>query len=37
MASYIGEGRLDSPLHTLEESVAVVALIEDIRNQIIGA
>ncbi len=32
MASYIGEGRLESPLHTLKETVAVVALVEDIRH-----
>jgi predicted dehydrogenase len=33
-ASYVGEGRLESPVHTHEETVAVMATIDEARRQI---
>ena len=36
VASYVGEGRTESPLHGLDETVAVVALLENVRDQIIA-
>lgn len=34
LASYVGEGRLESPIHSLDETIAVLATIEDIRAQL---
>lgn len=37
LASYVGEGRTESPLHSLDETIAIVALIEKVRGQILAA
>ena len=36
-ASYVGEGRTESPLHGLEETVAVLATIDEARRQVLSA
>lgn len=34
LAGYVGQGRLESPLHPLAETVSVLATIEEIRSQL---
>ncbi|MCI2959476.1 Gfo/Idh/MocA family oxidoreductase [Agromyces atrinae] len=34
LARYIGEGRTESPLHTLDETVAILATIDEARRQL---
>jgi predicted dehydrogenase len=34
MATFIGEGRIESPLHTLDETVSILETIDEIRRQI---
>jgi predicted dehydrogenase len=33
-ATYVGEGRTESPLHTLDESISILATIDDARAQL---
>jgi predicted dehydrogenase len=33
-ASYVGEGRTESPLHTLDETVSILRIIDDARSQL---
>jgi hypothetical protein len=34
LASYVGEGRTESAVHTLDETVAIIATIDEARRQI---
>jgi predicted dehydrogenase len=34
LARFVGEGRTESPLHTLDETVAIIATLEDARRQV---
>jgi predicted dehydrogenase len=36
LARFVGEGRTESPVHTLDETVAIIAAIEDARRQVLG-
>jgi predicted dehydrogenase len=36
LARFVGEGRAESPLHTLDETVAIIATLEDARRQVLG-
>ena len=36
LARYVSEGRTESPVHTLDETIAIVATLEDARRQIVG-
>jgi predicted dehydrogenase len=35
-ARFVSEGRIESPVHTLEETVAIVAILDDARQQVLG-
>jgi predicted dehydrogenase len=37
LASYVGEGRTESPLHTLNETVSILATIDEARRQVVTA
>jgi predicted dehydrogenase len=36
LARFVGEGRTESPVHTLDETVAIIATLEDARRQVLG-
>lgn len=36
MAGYVGEGRIESPVHPHDETVAIIATIDEVRAQISG-
>jgi predicted dehydrogenase len=36
LATYVGEGRTESPLHTLDETVSILDTIDEVRRQISG-
>jgi hypothetical protein len=36
LARVVGEGRTESPVHTLGETVAIIATLEDARRQVMG-
>ncbi len=36
LARFVGEGRTESPVHTLDETVAIIAALEDARRQVRG-
>ena len=36
LASYVGQGLLESPLHPLEETVSIIATLEEARRQVLS-
>ncbi|MER6008295.1 hypothetical protein ABT120_57855 [Nonomuraea angiospora] len=37
LARFVGEGRTESPVHTLEETVSIIATIDQTRAQLVGS
>jgi len=35
LATFVGEGRTESPLHTLDETVSILETIDEVRRQIV--
>ena len=37
LASFVAEGRIESPLHSLDETVSILATIDEVRRQVAAA
>ncbi|MGW4964245.1 hypothetical protein ACWEPL_44110 [Nonomuraea sp. NPDC004186] len=37
LARFVGEGRTESPVHMLEETVSIIATIDQARAQLVGS